>query len=262
MDTSDLRSAAAKASDNPAVENAARLGYAVSGVLHLLIGWLGIQLAWFGGDQSADQSGALQQLASTPVGRIVLWLAVVGFLGLGLWQLTELILGRGGGSGRAKAAGKGVVYLVLAFTSFTWARTEGGKSSSEQSVDFTASLIDKPAGRILVGAVGLAVIGVGAYHVYKGWAKRFLKDLRQRPSEWVVRAGRFGYIAKGVALALVGFLFLLAAIHGAAQEATGLDGALRKLLQAPFGQWLLTLVALGFASYAIYSFARARYARV
>jgi Domain of Unknown Function (DUF1206) len=262
METSDLRSAAARAGDSPALENAARLGYAVSGVLHLLIGWLGIQLAWLGGGQSADQSGALQQLASTPTGRIILWLAVVGFLGLGVWQLTEAIVGRGQGSDRAKAAAKAGVYLFLAFSSFSWARTEGGSSSSQQSVDFTASLMDKPAGRILVGALGLAVIAVGAYHVYKGWTKRFVQDLRDHPGEWVVRAGRFGYIAKGVALGLVGVLFLLAAIRGAAEEATGLDGALHKLLEAPYGQWLLTLVSLGFASYAVYSFARARYARV
>jgi Domain of Unknown Function (DUF1206) len=45
-------------------------------------------------------------------------------------------------------------------------------------------------------------------------------------------------------------------------ESTGLDGALRTLRDAPLGQWLLTVIALGFACYAVYSFGRARYARV
>ena len=45
-------------------------------------------------------------------------------------------------------------------------------------------------------------------------------------------------------------------------EATGLDGALRSLLGAPLGRIVLSLVALGFAAYGVYSFARARYARV
>lgn len=157
---------------------------------------------------------------------------------------------------------KCVVYLFLALSCLNWARTSSGASSSQQSVDVTSSLMSKPAGRVLVAGVGVAVLAVGAYHAYKGWTKKFLEDLAENPGTWVVRAGRFGYVAKGIALALVGVLFVLAAVHGTADEATGLDGALRTLLGAPFGQWLLTVVVLGFASYAVYSFARSRYARV
>lgn len=262
MDTNDVTSAASKAGDNPALEWAARLGYVVSGILHLLIGWLGLQLAWVKRGGSADQSGALQELAGTDIGRIVLWLSVVGFLGLGLWQLTELLAGSGKASDKAKSLAKAVTYLVLAFTCFTWARSGAGTGSRQQSVDFTRQLMSKPAGRYLVMAIGVAVVGVAAYHVWKGWTKRFLRDLQDHPGRVAEVAGRFGYIAKGVALAIVGVLFVLAGLHGAADEATGLDGALRTLLDAPFGQFLLTVVSVGFGSYAVYSFSRARHARV
>ena len=262
VDTDDVKQAAAQAGDHPALETAARLGYAVNGIVHLLIAWLALQVAWFAGGGSADQSGAMQTLTGNDVGRVILWIAVLGFLGLGLWQVTEAIVGRGETSDRVKAAAKAVVYLFLAFSCFSYARNGGGSSSSQQSVDFTASLMDKPFGRILVGAVGVLVFGVGAYHVYKGARKKFLGDLREHPGQWVVRAGMFGYIARGVAFALVGVLFVLAAVHTQPGEATGLDGALRTLRDAPFGQVLLTLVALGFASFAVYLFARAKYARV
>ncbi len=262
MDTNDVRSAAVRANDHPAVENAARLGYATSGVVHLLIGWLAIQVALENGQKSADQSGALQSLAENPIGRGVLWLAVLGFLGLAVWQVGEVIIGRGETSDRFKAAAKAVLYAVLAFSAFTYAKGTAGSSSSQQSVDFTASLMAKPAGRWLVGAVGVAVIGVGGYHVYKGYKKKFLEDLRSHPGQWAVRAGRFGYMAKGVALAVVGLLFVLAGLHTEADEATGLDGALHRLKDAPFGVVVLLVVALGFVSFAVYSFARARYAKV
>ena len=258
MDTRDLQQAASRAGDHPALENAARLGYATSGVMHLLIGWLALQVAWGGGGGSADQSGALQQLAGNDAGRILLWVALVGFAGLAVWQLTELA-GRGRAADRVKAAAKAVVYLFLAVSCFTYARTGGGSSSTQQSVDFTASLMAQPAGRVLVAVVGAVVVGVGVYHVVKGARKKFLADLRQHPGQWVVRAGVFGYVAKGVALAVVGALFVLAAWHTQPAEATGLDGALKTLGGAPYGQWLLTVVALGFASYAVYSFGRARY---
>jgi len=262
VDTNDVKQAAAKAGDHPVLENAARLGYAVNGLVHLLIAWLALQVAWGGGGGSADQSGAMQTLSGNDIGRVLLWIAVLGFLGLGLWQVTEVIVGRGETSDRLKSAAKAVVYLFLAFSFFTYARGSSSSSSSQQSVDFTASLMDKPLGRILVGAVGVVVLGVGLYHVYKGYKKKFLQDLREHPGRWVVRAGQFGYIARGVAFGLVGVLFVLAALHTQPGEATGLDGALRTLRDAPFGQFLLTIVALGFASFAVYLFARTKYARV
>lgn len=256
-----VRAAAASANDNPVVETGARLGYAASGVLHLLIGWVGIQLAWFHDGRKADQTGAIQSLADTGLGALPLWVALVGFGLLGLWQLLEALVRRGAGD-RLKAAGKGVVYLALAAATASVAMGGGKKSGSKQTADVTRTLMDQPFGRVLVGLLGLAVIGVGVYHVVKGWRRGFLRDLREHPGPWAVRLGRVGYIAKGVALALVGGLFVSAAATAQPGKAKGLDGALRTLLDAPLGPVLLTLVAAGFAAYGLYSFFRARYARV
>lgn len=261
MDT-QARSTARRANDSSALELAARAGYAVSGLLHLVIAWIGIQLATQSYRGAADQSGALQTLASNPAGAVTLWVGVVGFAGLCLWQLTEAAVGGLETKDRLAAAGKGVVYAVLAFACLTYARGQAARSGRAQSVDATASLLQQPAGQLLVGLLGLAVVAVGGYHVVKGWRQKFLADLSGDPGRWAVRAGRVGYVAKGVALGVVGVLFVLAAFHGRAREATGLDGALRSLLDLPFGKAILVAVSLGFAAYGLYSFARARYARV
>ena len=42
-------------------------------------------------------------------------------------------------------------------------------------------------------------------------------------------------------------------------DASGLDGALRSILSVPFGQVLLTLVALGIAAFGAFCLVRARY---
>ena len=47
-----------------------------------------------------------------------------------------------------------------------------------------------------------------------------------------------------------------------AGAASGLDGALHTLRDQPLGPVLLTAVAVGLAAYGVYSFARARYAKV
>jgi hypothetical protein len=266
VDTQDVKQVATRASDHPALEGAARVGYATSGLLHLLIGWIALQVAMGSGGKTADQSGALASLSGNGLGKVVLWLAVGGFLGLGVWQATDALVGhpsgtKGAWGGRAKAISKCVLYLALAWTSFTFARGRSSISKS-QTVDFTATLLSKPGGRALVVAVGLAVVVVGAYHVYKGWSKKFLGDLEDNPGTWATRAGRVGYIAKGIALAIVGILFIAAGVHKSPQEATGLDGALRSLREQPFGTGLLVAMAVGFAAFGLYSFSRARHAKV
>ena len=262
----DVSRVAKNVEGQPVVQIGARVGYAASGVLHLLIAWIALQIAWMASGQPADQSGALQTLAGSSLGRLTLWVAVLGFLALGLWQLANALAARTGSAssrwgGKAKGMAKAVVYLLLAWTSFSFANGQPS-SSKAQSADFTATLLQHAGGRLLVSLIGLVVIGVGGYHVVKGWTKKFLQDLNTHPGTLATRAGVVGYMAKGVALAVVGALFVAAALQNSASKATGLDGALRSLRQQPVGPWLLTAVALGIAAYGVYSFARAKSARV
>jgi hypothetical protein len=265
----DVSRVADQVEGHPILQAGARVGYAVSGVLHLLIAWIALQIAWFASGRSADQSGALQTLAGNSLGRLLLWVAVVGFVALTLWQLASAVSVRTGvGSSqssqwadKAKGLAKAVVYGVLAWTTFSFARGKP-RSSTSQSADFTATILQQTGGRALVAAIGVAVVAVGGYHVMKGWTKRFLQDLRDRPGTLAIRAGMVGYIAKGIALGVVGFLFVVAAVEKSATKATGLDGALRSLRQQTFGPGVLSVVGLGIAAYGVYSLARARHARV
>jgi hypothetical protein len=253
------KGAASKAGDHPVIEWGARLGYAASGVLHLVLAWLTVQIAIGSGGQ-ASQSGALATVAKQPFGMFLLWVLAVGFVLLALWQVTEVVTAREAFD-KAKAAGKAVMYAALAYTGFVFA-LGGRTSSNKQTKDFTHTLMDAPAGRFLVGALGVAIIGVALYHVYKGWKKKFLDDLQEHPGHWAVVAARIGYIGKGIALVAVGVLFVAAAIQQHIGKTTGLDGGLKSLRDLPAGPVILIGIALGLAAYGVYSFARARYARV
>ena len=50
-----------------------------------------------------------------------------------------------------------------------------------------------------------------------------------------VRFGKAGYVGKGIAIAIVGGLFIYAAIKHEPKKSGGLDQALRKVLEQPFG---------------------------
>jgi hypothetical protein len=71
----DAANAVEDASNSRALVIAARVGFAVSGLLHLLVGFVAIQLALGQAGQAgpADQAGAVAQLAAQPQGLLLLW---------------------------------------------------------------------------------------------------------------------------------------------------------------------------------------------
>ena len=267
---------ARRAGDSDALEHLARVGLIAYGVVHLLVAWLALQLAWGGGSggESADQSGAMARLAEQPLGTVLLWVLAVGLAALAAWQAAEILRWRSGWSASGttrttavkrsvKAIVKAVIYAALAVLAIRFA-TGGGQSSSQQQQQTTAGIFGWPGGRWLVGAAGLVLIGLGAYHVYKGVTKRFLKeidttDCSRSAVRLVTRLGQVGFPGKGIAFAVVGGLFAYAAITFDSSKAQGLDGALHTILDLPFGQILLTLVAIGIAAFGAFCFVRARY---
>jgi hypothetical protein len=274
MSVGSPMNAADRAGSSDALENLARVGLISYGVVHLLIAWLALQLAWGGGGGSADQSGAMATLADSPVGKPLLWLVAVGMIALAVWQLAEVLRWRSGLSASgdqrkkalqktAKSVGKAVVYVALAVLAIRFA-TGSGSSSSQQQQQTTAGVFGWPGGRWWVALGGLVLIGVGGYHVYKGVSKKFLKQIdlgsaSPATRRFVEKVGLIGFPGKGVALALVGALLLYAAVTFDPAKASGLDGAMHTVLDAPFGRFLLTLVALGIAAFGVFSFFRARF---
>lgn len=246
----------------------ARTGFAVSGLLHLLIGFIAFRVASGGGGE-ADQTGALGQLASTPGGVFALWTITVGLAALGVWLiLGAFLVSTGDPKKRASRIvaelAKGAVYLVIAGTAYTFARG-GSTSAASSSRNASAGLLGTPGGPAIVVLIGLVVFGVGIYFLAKGIGKRFTRDIRVPTAPGgtgIIALGVFGYIAKGVALCVVGVLFAIAAFTFDPSKAAGLDSALKTLASLPFGGVILGVVGAGFIAYGLYSFARARLARL
>jgi hypothetical protein len=272
--TGEAVSAADRAGTSEGLENLARIGLLAYGLVHLLVAWLALQLAWGGGGGEADQSGAMATLAQSPVGKPLLWIIAVGLLALAVWQAAEALQWRGAlhGAGRqkkkavqeiVKSVARAVVYIALAVLAIKFA-VGSGKSSAQQQQEGTAGVFGWPGGRFLVGIAAIVLICVGANLVYKGVKKTFLEqiDLTEAPpsaTRLITRVGQVGFPAKGIALALVGGLLGYAAITFDPSKARGLDGAMRTVLSAPFGEVLLTLVAVGIVAFGVFLFARARY---
>ncbi len=264
-------STATEMAQNSVFERFARAGYVVSGLLHLIIGYLAIRIAVGSGGGTADQSGALAAVAANPGGIVALWIAAVALVVMALWRLVETALGRstdpksqGAPSealDRAKAFALAVVYFAFAYSTFGFARG-AGKSSGAQNSGISARLMQTGAGTIALIAGGVIIVAVGGYHVYKGASRTFLDDLKGHSSDLVRRLGMVGYIAKGLAIAGAGVLVIVAASRSQPNTATGLDGALKTLGAQPYGAALLIAAGLGIITYGLYSFAMARYTKM
>jgi putative Mn2+ efflux pump MntP len=255
----DTRTAAVKARNNDWFERAARGGFAASGVLHLLIALIVVRLA-LGGGGNADQSGALATLAAQPGGAVMLWVAAAALAVLGVWQLFEMFV-EDDAKDRLKAGAVGVVYLALAVSAAKFA-LGSGQSSTNKNAGLSAQMMQSGWGKAILVVVSLVVLGVGGYHVYKGVAKKFLKDLTVTGGPVITPMGVVGYVAKGLVLVGVGILVIVATMTSDPSKATGVDAAVKTLGNAPFGKFLLLAAALGVGAYGAFGFVRSRYARM
>ncbi|MDN3481287.1 DUF1206 domain-containing protein [Arthrobacter sp. APC 3897] len=267
-----LASAAEKAADSKGFERAARVGYVASGVLHLLIGVIALQIASGSGGGSADSSGAVAALAAQPGGLVLLWICFLGCLALALFQASRVWLdgrglqGKDAWKARGSAAAQAVTYGAIGVSFGTFA-LGGAKDSGESTAGWSATLMAQPAGAVLLGLVGLGIVVVGGYFIFKGATGRFRKDLKPVPAgAWdraVTVTGTLGFVAKGVSLAILGILVMTAAFTADPEKSTGLDGALHALRGQPFGWLALGAVGAGLICYGLYTgILRARFAKL
>jgi hypothetical protein len=275
----DATGSAQDAAHSTGLRRLAALGLVGYALIHLLIGWLALTLAWLesspagSGQRPTDSSGALALLARYPAGAALLWLLAVGLAALCLWQASEVLrhhrrLPPPGGERRdallqvVKTVGTAAFYGYLAVSAVRTALGHGqGRGNEQQTL---AGVLGMPGGQALVTAVGAACAGIGVYLVRKGVRSDFTDEIELRTVAPSLRAGthrvcQVGFVLKGVALLVVGVVVGWAAVTADPGRGDGMDGALRVVAGEPFGQWLLTVIAVGLAAFAVYCLVRARH---
>jgi hypothetical protein len=272
--TARAQAAGRRAARSKALKVAARVGFVARGLIYLLIGLIAVQIALGNGGQ-ADRGGALSQIAAQSFGAAVLWVLVVGFLGLALWRLSEAAFGAIGPGGhkaseRLQSLARAVLYgfffvstLKLVLGSGSGATANG----NSQSKAWTAQVMTHSGGRLLIGLIGVAVVIIGAMLAKEAWSKEFLKrmNLAGVPAGTravVTRLGFVGGVARGTVVALAGVFLVVAAVRFKPSQAEGIDGTLRSFARTPLGPWLLIVVALGLVAFGLFSWCEARWRRV
>jgi Domain of Unknown Function (DUF1206) len=262
------------------VENAdwlnalARVGLVAKGASFALVGILAIKLAVQSGGKATSRQGALQSLAQQSFGKFLLILLALGFAAYALWRFAQTFFDKNdvgdGAKGLAKRAGyfgSGTIYAFLTYSTVKIISGAAQQSQNQKAHKTTATVLSWPAGTWIVGAAGLALIGVGLWNGYRGIEKKFLKDwmtekMSAAAQSWGSRSGVVGLLARMVVFVLIGIFLVKAAYDYSPREAIGLDGALQKLVNHSYGSWLLGLVGAGLLAYAVFCLFEARYRKV
>lgn len=254
------------------VERLGRAGLVAKGVLYAVVAILAVQVALGGREESPDRGGALRTIAEQPFGKALLILLAIGLAGYALWRLAQAILDRDqegeGPKGLAKRGAnlaKAGWYGILCALTVSTLVGNGSGDGNEQAT--TAGVFERPGGRYLVYAAGLAFLAAAAFNGWRAITCKFNKKMKtgemgDAEETAATGVGILGHLARMVVFGLIGAFLFKAAWEFDPNQARGLDGALLEVAQAPYGGLLLGAVAVGLFGYAIHCFVQARYRRI
>ena len=245
----------------------ARTGLVAKGISFALVGALALKLALGDGGKATSREGALASIAQHGYGKIALALLALGFAAYALWRYVQAFAEREDKDTKkwGKRLGyiaRGVVYSALTFSTLKLLFGGSHEPQNERAHQTTGTVLDWPAGRWLVGAAGLCIVGAGLWNGYRGLARKFEEKWRgglgATAQRWGARIGVAGHLARGVVFAVMGWFVIKAALEYDPREAIGLDGALQKLAHASYGPLVLGVTAAGLMAYGVFCFVDAR----
>ena len=266
---SEVKETGEEVAYSPLMETLARIGFGARGLIYFVMGVIDVQVATGAAHAPADQQGALAAISAQPVGKILLLIVLVGLVGYTLWGLIRVIFDPLHLGKDAKGFVQRLWFLTSAFTygslifpTYNLLNGSGGSAQNGQQTAQTQQsvtpLLSSTGGQWLVGILGLISLGIGFGQVFQGLSRKFDKQfelyrLNPRQRVWIRRLGRFGTVARGITFGLIGAFLIISAVRADPSQAQGIDGALLKLAQLPYGPWLLGIVAVGLIAFGIYS---------
>ncbi len=261
-------------SDHPGVVKFGRAGWFAKGVVYLVAGVLAVSIAakasgWSNAatasDQEASPTGALKTIAQMSGGALLMWILAGGMLVYAAWRVVSALL-PGGTEAMAWIVRIGylvsaVIYITFAVTAISLARSRRANADGNAEVtSLSDSVMAHSGGRFVIGVVGAITIAAGLYRLVKGVRvdvtdELDLSSLSSERRRWTKRLGAIGEIGRGLGIGMVGFFLLRAAATYDTSQATGLDGALRRLATETWGFLIVGIIGIGFAAYGLFCLA-------
>jgi hypothetical protein len=246
---------------------AARVGLLARSVFYCMLVYLVAQLAAGGGKQ-ANANGALSTIAGKPGGLAAIAATAAGFLAFGATRIWSAIRDRQQSAGsRVMTFAQGAFYIALTWVPLSYALGKHRSGSEQQRHKTASGILHLPAGREMLFALGLIVVGVCVHQFWDGVDQKYADGMDTKRSPGWVRglvraAGTVGIPARAAVFLPTGVFFMISAVQSDPRRADGLDKELASLAGRDWGVAVLALVALGLAIFALYSFLETRFRAV
>jgi hypothetical protein len=259
------------ANEHPGLVKAGRGGWLAKGVVYIIAGILALLIAakasgWSNAatapDQEASPTGALKTIAHVSGGALLMWVLAIGMFIYAAWRIVSALL-PGGTDAKAwvKRIGyvvSAIIYITFAFNAVSLARSKASAPNGNSKVNgLTDRIMLHTGGRLLIGLVGVIVVAAGIYRIVKGLRMDVndeldLSGFSPERRRWTERIGAVGEVGRGIGIGLVGVFLIRAAVTFDRNQATGLDGALRRLATQTWGLVVVVVIGLGFAAYGLF----------
>lgn len=250
----------------------ARFGLGSRAIIYLTLAALMVDLAITGHNRETDQGGALHDLGATEPGTLLLVVFAIGSVCYTAWRWSEAAFGRQlehlSRPDRVKAFVEGACYLPFGIAAFSVAIGNSGSADQAGAYrDASGHVMQTTAGRVLVGAVGVAIVVVGAFLASEGPRRSFLGQLSldnasPRWRSFTLTTGIVGAVTRGIVFMSTGVLVIVAAATASPAKAGGIDTAARTAAATPSGRVVLVVAALGMLAFGLFALAEARWRRI
>lgn len=257
----------------PKVSSFAKVGLVAKGIVYVLLGIFAFMAAFHLGGQSTNDTnkrGVFDFIQEQTGGQILLALLALGLASYTIWRFFQALKDTEHKGKNTKALAvrgrylfSGLVYGSLTFLVIRMLFFSSESSDEIGNEGMARELLSQPAGYFLAGIVAMIFIGVGIYQVYYGLSEKYKKHVNKAVSSngrnYMMAAGKIGYVARGIVWLIIGWLFVKAALEANAAKAGDTEDAFQLLANASYGSYLLGAVGLGLCCYGLFNFVRARY---
>lgn len=239
----------------------ARLGYAVRGVVYVLLGYLALSAT--GQDNVRDgPGGMLEYVRAIPGGSAILAIAAAGLVGYALYKLLAALFDTENLGTDLKGAGQRLAYLISAviYGTLSWTALQlaiGSKTDADdRSHDLAQTALTLDLGPVALGIAGLALLAAAGFQGKTAYDRSFMKHISSDAPQATCWIGRIGLATRALVFLLMGWSLLRSAWFADSEEVRSLGQALLDLRES--GP-VFTVVACGLVLFGVFSILTARY---
>lgn len=214
----------------------------------------------------ADESSMLAILNDVMIGKILLWIIMVGTASYMVWRIFEAVtdpygygkdlvgLGKRIGIALSTVADLLIVYAAIKVLLGIGNIQQSGEPHDER--EFVGNLLAESWGSSVVTAMGVVVLAAAVvqlvYGVKRGYKERMDIDHYPEVGKRVIHfLAWVGYCSRGIIVGITGFFLLKAAFTGQSEHVVNTDKAF-DFIGDELGYVFFILVALGTVCYGIF----------